>query len=73
VHCTVLVNRTFYVFLGATKTEKCCQIRYSLADVLVSLSPDHGLFDNDEIYSETPSQRFSIAGLQKVGVDNFAS
>jgi 3-oxoacyl-ACP reductase-like protein len=61
----MLVNRTFYVFLGSTKD--CHQIRYSLTDVVLSLSPDHGLFDNDIIYSETASKRSSIVGLQKAG------
>jgi hypothetical protein len=73
VHCTMLVNRTFYVFLGSTKTEKRHQIRYSLTDVVLSLSPDRGLFDNDKIYSETALKRSSIVGLQKARVDTFAS
>src|SRR6267154_5032706 len=69
----ILVNRTFDVFLCATKTEKCRQIPYSLTDAVLSSSPDHGLFDNNKIFSETPSKRSSIIRLQKVGVDNFAS
>ena len=69
----MLVNWTFYVFLGAMKTEKCRQIPYSQTDVVLSLSLDHGLLDNDKFYSETPSKRTSIVGLQKAGVDNFAS
>jgi len=69
----MLVNRTFYVFLGATNTEKCRQFRYSIpAEVVLSLSSGHYLFINDKIYSEN-SKRFSVVGLQKAGVDKFAS
>jgi len=68
----MLVNRTFHILLGATKTEKCRQTRYPLTDVVLALPPDHGLFDNEFFYSETPSKRSSIVGLQKLGVD-FAS
>jgi 3-oxoacyl-ACP reductase-like protein len=46
----MLVKRTFYFFLDATKTEKYRQIPYSLTEVVLSLSPDHGMFDNDKIY-----------------------
>ena len=70
MHCTMLVNGTFYVFLGDTKTEKCHQIRYSLPDVVLSssISPDHVTFGRNKSYSENPLKRSSVVGLQKAGL-----
>ena len=51
-HCIMLVN--FLHFLGAIKTKKAShQIVTCLTQVVLSLSPNHGLFDNDRLYLES--------------------
>ena len=51
-HYIMLVN--FLHFLGAIKTKKAsCQIVTHPTQVVLLLSPNHGLFDNDRLYSES--------------------
>ena len=51
-HHIMLVN--FLCFLGAIKTKKAShQIVTHPTQVVLSLSPNHRLFDNDRLYSES--------------------
>jgi len=63
----MLVNRTFHVLLGATKTEKCRQTRYPLTEAVLPLPPDHGLFDNDFFIPKPPRNALQLLAFRNLG------